>query len=60
MINEEHPRKCMCNDCDIVLELELSLLIGICRWCRRELEHDWDDTDWFDDYQKDLDWGLEE
>lgn len=44
-------KKCQCEDCDIQLDLELSQLLGICRWCRKEHEPDWDDDDWFDDWQ---------
>lgn len=44
------PLTCSITDCEIILELDLSFTLGICRWCRRELEPEWDDDDWFNDY----------
>jgi len=42
--------KCKVKDCETNLELELSGIIGICRWCRKEFNPDWDDDDWLNDW----------
>ena len=44
--------KCSTIGCDITLELEISMFVKICRWCRQEAEPNWDDTDWMDDYDQ--------
>jgi len=37
---------CEVKDCSIELSLEVSLEVGICFYCRREIEESWDDDDW--------------
>jgi hypothetical protein len=39
--------KCSVKDCETVLELDLSFILKICRWCRKQFEEDWDEDDWF-------------
>jgi hypothetical protein len=41
---------CTVKDCEIELELELSIIIEICRWCRKEFEPTWSDDEWLDDW----------
>jgi hypothetical protein len=42
---------CSVEECNIELELELSLMVEICRWCREELQPDWEDWQWERDFE---------
>ena len=49
-----------CKTCP--LQLELSDMLGLCRWGRDELEPHWDEEDWLSDLHQhaDTDWSGEE
>jgi len=43
--------KCTVKDCNITIELDISAMVGICVWCRKEFEPSWDDDDWFEEWE---------
>ena len=50
--------KCTVKDCGIVLEFDLSKMIEICRWCRKEMEPSWEDSDWEQEWHSQFEAGL--
>jgi len=43
--------KCSVRGCETDLELDLSFLLKICRWCRLEFHPEWDDEEWFNQWE---------
>jgi len=41
---------CRVKDCTTPLSLELSGILGICRWCRAQFHADWTEDDWLHDW----------
>jgi len=50
-VKKKKKQICGSPDCEIELERDLSFMVGICIWCRKEQRPEWDDDDWFHDWE---------